>query len=295
MERSYPAIEVTWPAFPGTELIEQLIASVGELGPTAVDERASGVVLFFNTAEQRDHAVDVVRAAAAGADIRPLWVSDESWAERSQASLEAIRVGRVVLAPPWRSTERSHDTAGSRADDIVITIVPSMGFGTGHHASTRLCLALMQDITFDGRTMLDIGTGSGALALAAWRLGARHVTAIDNDPDALTSASENVALNGAAAAVELRLLDVTSVASPLTGRFDVITANLTGALLTRSARVLASALAPGGTLIVSGVLEDEAPAVARVFADYSVMLRRSRIEDGWVGLHLEMTSAAQRL
>jgi ribosomal protein L11 methyltransferase len=292
-ERAYPALEVRWRQDPASELIERLIAAVDDLGPTAVEERGSAVVVYFATTGDRDEAVALARASAPDADVTALSISDDDWAERSQASLGPVRVGRLVLAPPWTSPAvvRPETSGPSTSDDIVLTIVPSMGFGTGHHASTRLCLALMQVVRLDGRDVLDVGTGSGVLALAAWRLGARRIVAIDNDPDALRAAAENLAANAAPTSVELRRLDLASAASALPDRFDVITANLTGGLLRRCARVLAASLAPGGSAIVSGVLEDEAHEVMQALADGGLTLDRLVAEDGWVGLRLDKTAA----
>src|SRR5205814_826268 len=110
-------------------------------------------------------------------------------------NLKAIEVDGVVVAPPWDVPQGTSKP--------VIVIEPSMGFGTGHHATTRLCLRLLQRRELRGARVIDIGTGSGVLALAAWKLGARDVVAIDNDPDALDSARANIARNGGAAAIDV--------------------------------------------------------------------------------------------
>ncbi len=175
--------------------------------------------------------------------------------------------GRLVVTPPWRAEEARtlRDDAGGPVD--VVVIQPSMGFGTGHHATTRLCLALLQRARPARRRVLDIGTGSGVLAIAAWRLGALEAVAIDNDPDAVSCARENVTLNDAAAGVSVTSLDVRAGAvnqmSSL-GRFDVVLANLTGAALVAHAPAMCAALADSGRLIVSGCLRGEADAVSRV-------------------------------
>jgi ribosomal protein L11 methyltransferase len=257
--------------------------------PTAVDDRGDGgVVLYFGSVEDRDRALLHARAFAAGASLTPLSVSDESWAERSQASIGPVRVGRIVLTPPWAAAEvlARSDAPQLAGPDLVITIVPSMGFGTGHHASTRLCLDLLQGCDLAGRSVIDAGTGSGALALAAWRLGAARVVAIDSDPDAVQSARENVAINGAAAHVDVRLSDLAEGGGPVSGPFDVAMANLTGALLERFAPTLAGWLAPGGCLIVSGLLEDEERAVADAFAREGLAPARRAAAYGWAALTL---------
>ena len=121
---------------------------------------------------------------------------------------------------------------------IVIEIEPSRGFGTGHHQSTRLCLVLLQSRKLASQTVIDVGTGSGVLAIAAAKLGAAFVSAIDVDPDAIENARENISRNGVDAIVEAHVRDLTEAAlSPA----DVVIANLTGTLLARHAEALSRA------------------------------------------------------
>ena len=113
---------------------------------------------------------------------------DEDWAARSQQSLKAIRAGRFIVAPPW-------DLPADAVGATVIVIEPSMGFGTGHHATTRMCLRLLSEIDVSDRTVLDLGTGSGVLSMAAALSGARRVVGIDVDQDAIDSAETSARLN----------------------------------------------------------------------------------------------------
>jgi len=154
-----------------------------------------------------------------------------------------------------------------------------MGFGTGHHATTRLCLRALQEIDLEGRTVLDVGTGSGVLAIAASLLGAASARGIDFDPDAIQSAGENLALNPAARAVTFQVADLAG--GPLEPA-DVVIANLTGAALLRHAGALASAVNPGGTLVMSGLLETERADVLRAFSNTTVGAESS--EDGWAAI-----------
>jgi ribosomal protein L11 methyltransferase len=160
-----------------------------------------------------------------------------------------------------------------------------MGFGTGHHATTRLCLEALQIMTLEGASMLDVGTGSGVLALAARALGAGRVLGIDNDPDAVECANGNLALNEGPDIVRFELRDVDGLEAGARRKFDVLTANLTGTLLCRTAPALASMLAARGRLIVSGLLCKEYRDVSAAFQPLRVAWRRS--EDGWDGLVFE--------
>jgi ribosomal protein L11 methyltransferase len=186
-----------------------------------------------------------------------------------------VQVGRIVITAP---------------ESLVIPISRSMGFGTGHHASTRLCLALLQRAQLAGRSVADIGTGSGVLAIAASKLGASRVVAIDADPDALVSARENVDGNGVASHVSLRQIDL----GELSGRggaavgapFDVVLANLTGGLIVRSAPTLAGLAAATGRLILSGLMRDEANGVLAALSELGWTEIDRMDEDEWVGLAL---------
>jgi ribosomal protein L11 methyltransferase len=218
-------------------------------------------------------------------------VEDEDWARRSQAHLQPVRVGRIVVAPPWaadeatRSIDRAPDAVASR--DLVLVILPSMGFGSGHHATTRACLALLQGSDVNGRTVVDVGTGSGILAIAAARLGARSVLAIDADQDALDNARENLTLNGLverSGKIELRLADFRALDLPPA---DLLLANLTASSLVDQADLLLRAVAPDGRLIASGFgPADEVEVVSALAAREGVKVERRIEEDDWVGIEL---------
>jgi ribosomal protein L11 methyltransferase len=160
-----------------------------------------------------------------------------------------------------------------------------MGFGTGHHQTTRLCLAALQDLELEARTVLDIGTGSGVLAIAAIALGAARAIGIDTDADALQAADENVVLNGMSERVRLRVADFRTPAFPDLG--DIVTANLTGPMLATSAQELIACTVPGGTLVLSGFVVAERDIVLGAFAEATRFARESA-EDEWAAAVLEM-------
>lgn len=294
MSRLFPALDIHWPLRPDDERIEILIAEVDEEGPTAIEERPTGLRMYFPTSTARGRAA--VRLVALEPDLtcEPIDVPDDDWAARSQASLDAVRIGRIIVAPPWTKNDlRGRFPDSGKTTPEVVFIQPSMGFGTGHHASTRLCLQLLQTLQVAGASVLDVGTGSGVLAIAAAKLGAARVLAIDNDPDALTSAAENVELNGVQAVVKLARVDVATrppTEKLTTQGYDLVLANLTGTALRRHASALAGFLGPKGALIASGFEADEDDAVLRAFADAGVGAASRRHEDGWTAAHFSAAS-----
>jgi ribosomal protein L11 methyltransferase len=266
-----------------------LLLLLDEFQPTAIDEgcRAPGEedaapstwLVHFDAPASRDRAIAAIDGAFGplGLAVRAREVQDEGWVERSQALLTAIQVDAIVVAPPW---DVPVDAGGG-----VVVIRPSMGFGTGHHASTRLCLRALQRLDVAGRSVLDVGTGSGVLAIAAVTLGARPVVAIDCDPDAIANARENASANGVSDQIVLHVADVGDAGRIALSPSDVVLANLTAGVLRQQADRLCGLTAAGGCLIVSGILCDQVDAVVSAFQrDSAQMMRATRIdhEGEWV-------------
>jgi len=268
---SYPALDFKFALGPGAGTLQDMLyAELDEFEPLAIHEHdtGDGWRVFFRTVAQRDAASGALASEFGNAlfQLAAINVDDEDWARRSQASLTAVRVGRIVVAPPWDVPVASSPEAleGRTADPGAITIVidPSMGFGTGHHATTRLCLELLQRRDVSGLRVIDVGTGSGVLAIAAWKLGAARVIAIDNDPDALQNTRDNAVHNGAGDAIEIANVDL-SIAS--LERADIVLANLTASVLQRHALALQRLVIKGGILILSGFSGEDIGDVAEAF------------------------------
>ena len=279
--KSYPAIDVR------TGDADILLAIVDDQSPTAVEERDHSVRVFFSTATERDAAQ---RALAEQFEVTAIDVPDDDWARRSQENLKPITVGRITVAPPWAAISARVSALSPEPSALAlalspqplalrVVILPSMGFGTGHHVTTRLCLAALQTLDLNGRSVLDVGTGSGVLAIAADLLGAASALGIDNDADAIQSARESLELNPDARHVTFETIDLAARTLPAA---DVVTANLTGALLIRSAGALLTAVRPHGMLILSGIQSGERDEVRQAFGDAEIGWERE--EDGWVGL-----------
>ena len=228
----------------------------------------------FNDADERAQAADAIRAALPDLSIEPLDLPDEDWAARSQASLTMVHAGRFIIAPPW-------DMPADDVDATVIVIEPSMGFGTGHHATTRLCLRLLSDLDVSDLSVLDLGTGSGVLTMAAALSGARRVLGIDVDVDAIQSAETSARMNTLPDTIEFQVSDFRS-APPAPA--EVVLANLTGGMLTSSGPQIAALVKPGGQMILSGFDHTEVDGVLAAFPGFTALQRLT--EDNWIALHL---------
>jgi len=270
----YPALDIEIPLPAAEAVYDRLYALLDDYQPAAIhpDDDGDRWRVFFRSSNQRDAAY---AALAAIPEVRgsALDVPDEDWARRSQENLKAIEVGRLIVAPPWDVP---------RTGRPVIIIEPSTGFGTGHHATTRLCLLMLQHLDLRGARVLDIGTGSAVLALAAWKLGAADVVAVDNDHDALDNARENIARNGGAAAIDIIRDDLDGLRIQ---RATVVLANLTGAVLVRYAEELRSLVLDRGYLVVSGFAPEDIPVIGRTFGSMKVISERH--EGDWAAICLQ--------
>jgi ribosomal protein L11 methyltransferase len=197
---------------------------------------------------------------AAPLERPPRWrrvrrLREESWRDSWKKHFGNQRHGRALVVKPSWTRYRL------KGGDIVIEIDPGMAFGTGQHPTTAMCLRALEDRVRKGADVLDLGCGSGILAIAAAKLGARKVLALDLDPNAVRAARENAVANGVADVVGVRegTLDVEG------GPFDVIVANISGLTLERLAVHLARSLRPGASLITSGFLDDAVAGLSRAF------------------------------
>jgi ribosomal protein L11 methyltransferase len=270
----YPALEIRILSAADASLPDRLYALLDDFEPAAIhqDDDDERWRVFFRTPAQRDGAGRAL-ATIAGIHTSPLEVPDEDWARRSQQDLRAIEAGGLIVAPPWDIPQGLP----------VIIIEPSTGFGTGHHATTRLCLLMLQRLDVRGARVIDVGTGSGVLALAAWKLGAGDVAAIDNDPDALDNARANIARNGAAASIDIIRDDLAGLRIE---RADIVVANLTGAALVRYAAELRSLAVGGGYLILSGFAPADVAVIRIAFAGLTVI--HESAEGEWAALCLRV-------
>ena len=213
-------------------------------------------------------------ATAAAPTITPL--ADHNWAEAWREHFRPLLVGRrLLVAPPW-------DVPGT-SERIVLVIEPGRAFGTGHHGSTAGCLTLLERVLERERpsAAIDLGTGSGILAIAAARLGVPAVLAIDDDPDAVAVAAANARVNDVSARVECRREDAAALdATPA----PLVLANLLSAAHARLAPRYRRLLTPGGTLVLGGILDAEAGAVDERLRAEGLTATDDVSIEGWTSL-----------
>jgi ribosomal protein L11 methyltransferase len=273
---------------PSEELTDELTEGLLALGGTAVEE---WVDLLTTYVPEPPDAEAFLRSAAdrlggiAGGEPELIWSwqEDEDWSRRWKEGLAPKRVGRrLVVTQPWNPVD-------PEPGDLVIEIDPSTAFGTGEHATTRGALRLMESFLQGGESVLDVGTGSAILAIAAVKLGAGRVLAVESDEGSMETARENLERNGAAHRVELvhDRVDLPYLEREREAGFDLIAANVLSSVLIPLLPGFADALRPDGPggLILGGILAGEAPAVraAAEGAGFRVE-REDREQEWWTGL-----------
>lgn len=238
-----------------------------------VDERLAGIV------RRIEEGLWHLRQIGTIGDMQTYDQPENDWANAWKDHFPVTRIGRrFVIRPSWLTYE-------PRVDDVVIDLDPGMAFGTGLHPTTDLCLRVLEDVDLSGRRMLDAGAGSGILSIAAAKLGAAGVDAMEIDPVAVTVLRENFALNGLTGQVRVIAGDITA-SVPEGGGYDLVVANIISRILILAAPALAVAVCSGGLLVLSGVIEAHEPEVIDAFQQAGFTLRERRVAGDWVALIL---------
>jgi ribosomal protein L11 methyltransferase len=204
-------------------------------------------------------------------------IRDPDWSETWKKYFKPLRVSpNLVIKPTWERFD-------PKGTDIVIEIDPGMAFGTGQHASTRMCLEAIEAIRLEDRTfakwrVLDVGTGTGILGIACAKLGAGQVLCVDNDEQATKIAQENVLINRVEDRVTVTDQGIATLAEP----FSLIVANLTAKILIELYPHFLRLVSPGGTLVISGIIEQNKPDIEARFLGRLFSLRRILAEREWV-------------
>lgn len=209
-------------------------------------------------------------------------VSPQNWNATWEQTIAPLRVGSFLLCPT------DAEAPDRPADVTLLRVDPEQSFGTGHHATTRLALRLLEESVTPGARVVDWGTGTGVLAIAACHLGARSVLGVDTDPTAVENARANVVRNEVADYVDIRAGSADAVPeSPV----DVIVANLTRGTLLDLLPALRDRLTASGTLILSGLLTSQEAQIRDVLPDHGLTVDRAYTEDGWWAARTRPTGA----
>ncbi len=201
------------------------------------------------------------------------WVQEEDWADAWRDYFKPFRIGeRLVVIPSWEEYDL-------QTGDLPLYLDPGMAFGTGTHTTTSLCLTALERLVKPGHSVLDVGTGSGILAIAAHRLGATHVTAIDIDPVAVKVALENVQKNDVG--VDVARATVAEVGGE---GFDLVIANIIAAVIIDLLPAMVAKLKPGGNILVSGIIAEKQQQVLDAMTETWLLPVEVRLESDWVAI-----------
>lgn len=252
---------------------DAVVRALVQAGAAGVQELSGDLVTYLGDTADRVALDATVTAASAGARVEYTPAGPCNWAQAWPIGVGVNHVGRIAVAPPWLA-------AGTATAEIAILIEPAMAFGTGEHETTRGVLQLMQHVIRPGDLVADLGTGSAVLAIAAARLGAARVAAIELDHDAIGNAEENVARNYAQDAVHVIEGDA-SVLLPLLAPVRVILANIVSSVLLDLSAPMHAALTPDGQAILSGMLATEREALRHEFERGRWAIGAELVEGDW--------------
>jgi ribosomal protein L11 methyltransferase len=281
---------------PSDELTEELAEGLVALGGSAVQQDGDQLTTYLTPPAEADafvaEAAERLRSVTGSSpELNFRWQADEDWSRQWRQGLEPRQVGRrLIVAQPWNESEARLLAAGM-GDPVIIVIDPATAFGTGEHATTRGALRLMERVLGNaGRgapapalRVLDVGTGSGILALAAAELGAGRVLAVESDPDSMGNARENLDRSKRGGAIELvnALVDEAYLDRVRDGGFHLIVANVLSGVLIPLLPAFAAALTADGRVILGGILEAEASAVVAAAAAACLTVEAEDREEGW--------------
>ena len=261
---------------------DALIYKLKELGSLGLYENGETLHAYFEHSNNVDllcEELNLFRGVLGSSGLDPSFsfthtlLPPQDWNEVWKKSITPINAGNAItIIPPWETAD---------AGRIIIMIDSGMAFGTGHHETTRTCLAHIEKISGGrvGKSLLDIGTGTGILAIGASKMGFSHIVAVDTDPLAVDAARENITLNG------LKNIEVKEGSiSVVKGKFDVIIANLISSTLIEISPEVASHLNADGIVILSGMLAGEEDMVADAYRKAGLDLKEKSFDDKWVTL-----------
>lgn len=266
-----------------TGFTEILIAELGELGFDTFQEQSSGFQAYVE--EDRMDYDGLKELMERYASLTALHysmqkVARENWNRQWEENYPPIVIDDMVLIKtPFHQTDENYP--------VVLTVVPKMSFGTGHHATTSQMIRFLSRFPPEGLRVLDAGTGTGILAIMAEKTGALEVTGFDNDPWCIENSRENFSLNGCS---RCRVLLASSLGEVPGGKWDLILANINKNVILAETGAYAAALKPGGQLWVSGFYTDDVPDIEKSAESKGFRKLESSVRDTWACLIFEKTS-----
>ena len=261
----------------GTDQEKPLFGEPG-MEPTEAAWEHSRVVALTN-ADDDQTAIVAAAAEQIKLAVAPKFttrnVEEQDWVRLTQSQFAPIHIGKNIwVVPSW------HEAPDP--DGLILELDPGLAFGTGSHPTTRLCMEWLEANPAPSKTVLDYGCGSGILAMVAKKVGAGEVVGVDIDPQAIESAADNAERNNCA--IDFFLPDTFAQSKHAEQKFDIVVANILSSPLKLMAPMLSGRVAPGGALILSGVLARQAEEVAAAYAPF-IKLGVWAEQDGWVALH----------
>jgi ribosomal protein L11 methyltransferase len=283
----WPLLRLPIPPAADDEQTVQLTQTAVEAGALGAAHEGPSLVIYLPRPIDEARLLAVRQAVAAQADALG-WppvhfeagtLADAPWATMWKADFKTLPIGRRLLVrPDW---EQGSDPPAPWSDRLTLWIQPGQGFGTGRHETTRLALLMLEEYLAPGDAVLDFGSGSGVLALAAWRLGAGRVTAVECDPDANINARDNIAINGAEGTIAL-VESADPADAP--GPYDLIVCNiLPQHALPRLAALAKSLAGQNPRLIYTGFLADQIPEVEAALNRAGLKPVKQQTEGEWCG------------
>jgi ribosomal protein L11 methyltransferase len=266
--------------------MEDISAYLFAQGCEGINIADNNILVYFSqfrwSNETKLALIDYIRAFVpifGPRDIQIVRFADQDWNKKWKEYFKPLRISqRIVVKPSWESYKENKD-------DITLIIDPQMAFGTGHHESTQMMVVAMEKWVREGMDILDVGTGSGILAIIAEKLGAGTVMAFDNDPVALKNAFENAQLNGASNNVRFFLAS-PEMLQP--SEYDLILANINRNVLIKYAELFSEFLKPEGKLILSGLLLNDEPIMLQAYQKAGFVLLQKNAMKDWLLLVLEL-------
>ena len=236
-----------------------------------------------NTTKSRENGIDVgvklLSQIGPVSSLKRREIDEADWEHAWKEHFHVLRIGtRIVIVPTWRVYD-------SGPGDIVVSLDPGMAFGTGHHPTTAMCLAVLDELLLPGCAVLDVGCGSGILSIASAKLGAKEVIGLDVDTVAVEVATTNVKQNNVSDVVSVRRGTLPLQSTRPSG-YDLVVANISAVVIEQLAGEMVSALRPGGTILISGLLVEKVRQVLDRFEEIGLSVCRQEVDGDWAALSL---------